>query len=220
MRASLRLIFCLVVAVTLVSILFALYEVRIENGRQRHELERRAQLLAESLQETVEPLLDNSPLENLQNLQRIVERFGNRERLAGVVIYDADGQPILMTANLATRLGRQTPTLNKAVYQDQDWNAFVKVGQDQFHIYGVPLHRNHRVVGALAVLHDAAYIEATNLEMWRNTAAHLLVQMLLITGFTLLIVRWSMNRPIARMAQWLRDQRSGTATAHTLDLPV
>jgi alpha,alpha-trehalose-phosphate synthase [UDP-forming] len=43
--------------------------------------------------------------------------------------------------------------------------------------------------------------------------------MLLIVPITLLIVRWSMERPIARMAQWVHDLRAGTTTSNP-DLPV
>jgi len=75
MRMSLRLILSLVAAVTLVSVAFALYQVRAEDRSRRNDLEKRAQVLAESLQETIQPLLAKGAEENLQ---RIVERFGNR----------------------------------------------------------------------------------------------------------------------------------------------
>src|SRR5207245_7082659 len=102
MRMSFRLIISLVVAVTLVSSLFAIYQVREESKARRVELEKRAQVLAESLQESVEPLIAKG---SKSNLQRIVERFGNRERLAGIAIYDSPSHPIVMTPNLAARLG-------------------------------------------------------------------------------------------------------------------
>jgi hypothetical protein len=53
---SLRLIVSLVLTVTLTSVLFALYQVREDTHRRQGELQKRAQILAESLQETVEPL--------------------------------------------------------------------------------------------------------------------------------------------------------------------
>jgi len=65
---------------------------------------------------------------------------------------------------------------------------------------------------ALAVFHDASDIHAQDMAIWRSTFKHVLVQMLLISAITLLIVRWSMERPIARMAQWLKDLRAGDLT--------
>ena len=50
MRMSLRLILSLVAAVTLVSIAFAVYQVEAEDRSRRTELEKRAQVLAESME--------------------------------------------------------------------------------------------------------------------------------------------------------------------------
>src|SRR5215472_7526102 len=210
MRMSLRLIFSLVLAVTIVSVAFALYQVEAENRSRKSELERRAQLLAESLQETVEPLLAKGAQEPLQ---RIVERFGNRERLAGVAIYDKRSHPVVMTPNLAARLGPELPAVAKSLTEGHSSSLFFQAGKDPIHVYAVPVHHDDQV-WALAVFHDASYIHAQDMAIWRSTFKHVLVQMLLISAITLLIVRWSMERPIARMAQWLKDLRAGDTTAN------
>ncbi|HEY5593994.1 MAG TPA: hypothetical protein VIL61_02405, partial [Nitrospiria bacterium] len=101
MRISLRLIFSLVIVITLAVSLFAFLQVRQEKARLNEELGRRAGILAESLQETIEPLLEKGPS---KNLQRIVEKFGNRERLSGVAVYDAQGMPLAVTQSLSSHL--------------------------------------------------------------------------------------------------------------------
>jgi alpha,alpha-trehalose-phosphate synthase [UDP-forming] len=216
MRMSLRLIFSLVASVTIVSILFAFYQVRADNHARRVDLEKRAQVLAESLQEAVEPLFANGAQ---GNLGRIVERFGNRERLDGVAIYDAQGRATLMTPNLNARLGAEPPPLDKNVLAGLNRGRFFGSEPEEAHVYAVPVRNDGQVVGALAVFHDASYIGAQNSKIWQDTFKHVLVQMLLIATITLLIVRWSMERPIARMAQWLHDVRAGTTTSNP-DLPV
>jgi alpha,alpha-trehalose-phosphate synthase [UDP-forming] len=215
MRMSVRLIISLVLAVTLVSVAFAVYQTQADNHARRSELEKRAQVLAESLQETVQPLLAKGAQ---GNLERIVERFGNRERLIGVAIYDVEGNPVLTTPNLAARLG-QPPAVDRQVFQGKGWADFFKSPQGEAHVYAVPVRGQVGVIGALAVFHDASYIDALNASVWRDTFTHLLVQMLLIATITLLIVRWSMERPISRMAQWLRDLRAGVSPPNP-DLPA
>ncbi len=215
MRLSLRLIVSLVFAVTIVSVAFALYQVQAENRSRKNELERRAQLLAESLQETVEPLLAKGAQESLQ---RIVERFGNRERLAGVAIYDKQAHPVVMTPNLAARLGPELPAVAKTLMEGHNSSLFFQAGKDPIHVYAVPVHHDGQL-WALAVFHDASDIHGQDMAIWRNTFKHVLVQMLLISAITLLIVRWSMERPIARMAQWLKDLRTGEHVTDP-DLPV
>ena len=215
MRMSLRLIVSLVMAVTFVSVAFAIYQVQADNRARRNELEKRAQVLAESLQETVQPLLAKG---EQANLERIVERFGNRERLVGVAIYDLQGHPVLTTPNLATRVG-QLPALDPEVLQGNGWDRFFSTSQGETYVYAVPVRGQAGVIGALAVFHDASYISAQNASMWRDTFTHILVQMLLIATITLLIVRASMERPISRMAQWLHDLRAGISPPNP-DLPA
>jgi len=59
MRTTLKIVLPLVVSVAAVSLLFAGYQVRTERKNLRTDLARRAELLAESLQESIEPQLKN-----------------------------------------------------------------------------------------------------------------------------------------------------------------
>ena len=56
MRTTLKIVLPLIVSVAVVSLLFAAYQVRTERRNLRSDLSRRAEILGESLQETVEPL--------------------------------------------------------------------------------------------------------------------------------------------------------------------
>src|SRR5260370_19447066 len=152
MRMSLRLILSLVAAVTVVSVLCALYHVAAEDRSRRNELEKRAQVLAESLQETVQALLAKN---SQDELQRIVDRFGNRERLAGVAIFDNQGRPVLTTSNLQERLRAELPAAgSRAVFRGSGRRSFLQVEQAQMHVYAVPLRLDPQSSWALALFHD------------------------------------------------------------------
>ena len=75
MKLSFRLIPVLAIAITLVTFIVARNQVRSEKRALRADLERRAQILTESLQETVEPFLQTGAT---SRLRRIAERFGFR----------------------------------------------------------------------------------------------------------------------------------------------
>src|ERR1700758_4478318 len=98
MRTTLKIVLPLIVSVVAVSFLFAAYQVRLQRRVLRNELTRRAEILGESLQESIEPLFDK-PLPN-KSLQRLVDRFGQREHLRGVAVYDANGVGLAMTSGL------------------------------------------------------------------------------------------------------------------------
>jgi trehalose 6-phosphate synthase len=211
MRVSFRLILSLIAGVTLVTFLFARSEVRTEKRGLRSDLERRAEVLSESLEEVIEPIWGSNVRKRQQQirLQQIVERFGNRERLAGVAVYDRQGKPLAMTAKLAERLGKGPTAVDTAIRESRGVGDFFLVGPVTMHVYAVPLPGEAGATGALAIFHDASYIEAQSLEIWRHAVWHVLVQVLLITLITLLIVRWSIVGPIARTAHWMRELRAG-----------
>src|SRR5260370_23294142 len=94
MRTTLKIVLPLIVSVAAVSLLFAAYQVRREKRMLRNDLSRRAEILAESLQEGVEPLLEHA---QERNLQRLVDRFGHREHLKGVAIYNATRNSVSIT---------------------------------------------------------------------------------------------------------------------------
>jgi sensor histidine kinase regulating citrate/malate metabolism len=76
-KLSLRLILFLVAAVTIVTFVVSKNEVRAEKRGLRTDLVHRAEILAESLQEIVEPALEKGSREQLRH---IVERFGSPSR--------------------------------------------------------------------------------------------------------------------------------------------
>jgi uncharacterized membrane protein affecting hemolysin expression len=101
MRTTLKMVLPLIVSVIVVSLLFAAYQVQTEKRILRNDLSHRAEILGESLQETVEPLFDRKPD---SSIQRLVERFGRREHLKGVAVYDASGAALATTSGNATSI--------------------------------------------------------------------------------------------------------------------
>ena len=142
-------------------------------------------------------------------LQRLVQRFGNRESVMGVVIYDRQGALVAMTPELAKTLNGSPEPLTQAISGNREESSFTKVGGTSVHILALPIRRENEVLGGLAVVHDASYIRAQILLVWRQTFFRVLAQVFLIVLITLLIVRWSITGPIARAANWMRALRTG-----------
>ncbi len=207
MRLSLRLILFLVVGITLVTFLVARTQVRSEKRGLRADLERRAGILAESLQEIIEPAVERG---SRDQLRRIVERFGNRERLAGVVVYDAQGNVMAETPSLTAKFNPSVP-IKDMQGGEEAASKFYDVGGKSMamHGYFLPLHSKSSLIGYLGIFHDAGYIEAQSARIWRETLWHVVAQVLLIVFITVLIIRWTIILPISRTAQWMKDVRAG-----------
>ncbi len=204
MRITLRIIVSIVLVIGAIVFLFTLFQARQEKERLVSDLGRRASLLGESLKESIEPLIEQ---EATGRIQKIVQKFGNRERLAGIAVYDARDQLIAATSPLASALSNPPGLVAQVMNGDQEEGGFLALRGSEMYHYALPLHREDHVVGALVLFYDPSYIEDRLTLIWKDSFHRLLVQALFISLTTLLLIRGSMTRPISRMADWMKHLR-------------
>jgi len=209
MRLSLRLILSLIGGVTAVSLVFAIFQAGTEMEAETHEIQRQALLLAESQQKSIEPLVQNGAF---GELQAAVDRFQNHERLAGMAVYDANGRPLAITSGLSSRLTGTPSAVTLALKGEWGREEFIRLARDPMHVLALPLRDGTKVIGAVAIVHDAGYIGARGAAVLRRALVIAGAQTLLIACITILIVRWSLGKPVQRMTKWLRDLRTGNAS--------
>jgi trehalose-6-phosphate synthase/uncharacterized membrane protein affecting hemolysin expression len=216
---SIRLIVSLIVGITLVSLSSSYYEALGEKRALSRDLERRAEVLGESLAGNVERDLEK---DSAQDLQRIVRNFGNREHLSGLAIYGRQGDLLAVTPELASTLGAVPSVMSQALRDNRGTGGFQRVGGAPVHIFALPLHQQDEVIGGLVIVHDAGYIRAESLHIWREAFLRVLAHVFLIVLITLLIVRWSIAGPVARTARWMRALRTGQVSSrqHAADLDL
>jgi alpha,alpha-trehalose-phosphate synthase [UDP-forming] len=209
-KLSIRLILFLVAGITIVTFVIARNQVRSEKRGLRADLERRAEIFGESLQEIVEPALERGSREQLRH---IVDRFGNRERLAGVAVYSPTGVVLAESSTLMTKFPPPPAPLQRMETTGQPVSEFIRLSDEPMHAYYLPLHvqNSPRIDGILAIFHDAGYIEAQSDRIWRDTLWHVIAQVLFVVAVTFLIIRWTIVLPLSRTAKWMKDLRVGRA---------
>ena len=216
MRTTLKLVLPLAISVLCVSIVYTIYQVRTERHNLRNDLSHRSAVLAENLQES----LESSPgRANDRSLNHIVERYGQREHLLGVAVYDVTGKAIAITPGLPSSFATRPALASRAVQLDDGVADFPSVNGQPLHIYAVPLHHNGEVNGSLIVVYDTGFIESRLGHTLRDSLVNTLVQTLLITAFAFLLVRWTFASPLAKMAKWLRTLRAGSPSETPPTLP-
>ena len=215
MRLSFRLICALVVVLTLVSLLFSYFQLRAERRQLQQDLQRRAQVLADSLQESIEPVLEKR---SRRTLQQLVERFGNREHLAGIAIYDQHEVPIAITPDLKKQFGSNSFTPTEIKSHGGTAGEFLWLNSTYLNVHAVPLNTDQGFAGMLVVVHDADYIRVQTSRFWERAFLRMLVEILLIGITALLIIRWTIEGPAARTLQWIRASRTGRVSSQS-DLP-
>ena len=208
MRVVARLIGCLVLCVLLVSVFSSYYQAEREKFVLRRELNQRAELLAESLQPRVEALLQRG---DAAGLQKLAQRFGGKEHLAGVAVYGEGDQAIAISTSLAGQVPSRPDLVGRAMREGEGRGSFLRVNGVPLHFRAVPLRDEGQVVGGLLIVHDARHIVTARRQAWRDMSVRLLFQILLIVVVTLVMFQRSILRPIARTAAWMRDLRNGKA---------
>jgi trehalose 6-phosphate synthase len=206
---SARLIVSLIIGVTLVSLCTSYYQARVLNQGLQKDLQRRAEVLGESLSSNVEHDLQRDAQ---KTVRRTVQQFANREHLAGLAVYDPQGQAIAVTTSIEPLMTSAPAIVLQSLKENRTTDAFLRLGNASLHIYAAPLHQGDQLIGSLAIVHDSGYIRQESLRIWRETFLSALAHVVLIVLITLLIVRWSIAGPIARTAHWMKALRTGRGT--------
>jgi alpha,alpha-trehalose-phosphate synthase [UDP-forming] len=210
MKITIRLIVSLTFVVAVVTTGFSFYQVREERAHLASELERRVILLDESLRESVIPLIHSG---SMKKLERLVDRFGNRQRFQGIAIYDGQGHIMASTPDLKDQISQPIPQVVNALTAGRPSTVFFRSGGKKIFLYASPLVDEDKTVGALALFHDASYIDVRMAEIWKQNLVRFLILSLLVVVITVLVVRWSITGPIARIATWIKDLRLGREKA-------
>jgi alpha,alpha-trehalose-phosphate synthase [UDP-forming] len=206
MKITLRLLVSLLLVVAIVASVFSFYQVRSEKTRLVKDLERRTNVLAESLQETVIPLVQAN---SLVKLHRLVQRLGNRERLKGVAVYDRQGNVLALTPDLASKIPQPLPLAVNAAVENRSAGTFMRIENKEAYLYAFPFLQEDKMMGVLVLIHDASFIDLRLNEIWRHNLLRSLTLSALIVVITLLIIKWSITGPIAQIAEWVKELRAG-----------
>jgi trehalose-6-phosphate synthase len=217
MKITIRLVVSLVLVLALVAVVFSFYQVREERTRLTSDLERRSTVLSDSLQESVTPLIASDPPGKLNLL---VQRFGNREKFQGIAVHDAGGRLLASTADLELQISGSGPQVVHVLAEGYPASSFIHAVNKRIYIYTSPLLLEGKTIGALTLFNDASYIDVRLEEIWRHNLIRFLILSVLVAAITLIVVRLSITGPIAQMAGWIKEVRTGkTKNAKPAVLP-
>src|SRR5512143_236369 len=213
MRFTVRLVAAIWLSALAVIGTFAYVQISDERARLTLDLERRAALLGEGLTEAVGPALARSAH---AGIERLLKKFGRGDQ--GIAVYDKVAALITATPDVApllpTSLPEVTETLSTGVVQ----KGFSVLGGKSVYLYASPvILRDDKPAGAVVVFLDATYLSTVEWELWRYNAVRLLVLCAVLSLTAWLLVRFSITRPMAKMAHWTKALRRGQPIA-PLDL--
>src|ERR1700688_4784917 len=124
MRRTFQLILPLAISVICISLFYTVHQVRVERRNLRDDLSQRAAVLAENLQERLEPF---SGRIGDTNLNRIVQRYGQREQLVGVGVYNDAGKSVATTSALPGDFATKPAQAARAETTDKGFGGFINL---------------------------------------------------------------------------------------------
>ncbi len=205
MKRFLAIIVGVAILISVVVLVFTVGQVKQEEKSLTDDLQLRTRLLTESLIESIEPyFLKNSQKE----LQKVVDKFANRERLIGIAVYDNKGEVVSLSSGLQKEMLNASPVSGQAMDSDRFFGSFSMIDKGKVYFFANPLHREDSVVGALVVVQKADYIDATLSDIWKDNLLRLLVQVLLYFLAIALIVKWVIVGPLSSIIESVRLART------------
>jgi trehalose 6-phosphate synthase len=206
MKHVILAILAIIVAVGFIAVAFTFNQVDQEEQRLRSDLQYRSDLLARSLRETIEPNFINKSNAYLQTL---VEKFANRERFAGMAIYDNKDNLVAISSVLPQEISASQKVVTGAMDEDKVNGDFAKLNDKNYYLFAMPLHEKESVVGAVMIVQNADYIDARLTEIWQNNLKRLFFQISLLMIALFLIIRWFIFVPVRSLTKTLRSVRTG-----------
>lgn len=206
MRQLVSVIVGTMAIVILVVVGFTFRQVSQQQAELADDLQIRTALLADSFKEAIRPSYISN---NTGPLQSVINKFAGRDRLLGLAIYDNKGRLAAASEGLPSDLIADTEIPQQAMDGDSAVGDFLAADAGKAYIFATPLHRDEKVIGALVVFQKADYISAAANQIWETNLLRLLVQSLLFAVALVLLLRWIVFQPIAKLAESIRAARSG-----------
>jgi len=228
----LRLVLTLLLGITLISLASTYFDVLAHKHTLRADLARRTQWYAAGLQPQVEQHLATDAKLDWPGILQSLRRQSDQPTLAA---FDTSGNLLAFAGNDTLPLQSLPKNLlQRTINSDKDSSVIARTANPaaapgsgpgfpanifsllvpSTHMWfeeSVPLHNGPHTVALLVLVVDANYIRAEGFDVWNRSFLRILAMVLLVVVVTLVMVRWFMQQPIARAADWMRRLRHGQA---------
>ncbi len=208
MKRVLMFILPIGILVSIVFVAFGFFEARSMEKRLTEEVGQKAKAVAESMELSAAQVLINV---DMSRARRLVQKFENRERLQGCVIYDENGRIFAITKRFSDWKEKEKPYVASVLKSKDPGGKIEKFKDHPVYSYVLPiLDDEDHVLGLVEVIYDTSYIFTRRTDLWRSisiTLTFLLISVLLISLFT---HRQFFEVPVQRLTEWFEHFQKGT----------
>lgn len=204
MKQILLITFGTIAIVSIIVFGFTYLQVNKERLDLSADLQYRTRLLSDSLTEAVEPTFARN---STTTLQRIVDRFTDRERVVGMAVFNNRGVPLAASKELPDRVTENPDFVFKALDKGAPMGIFETIDGKSRYLFVSPLHEDEAIVGALVTVQNAAYIDGAVADIWERNIVRLLIQVAIFSAAIVLLIRWALYAIAKRFAESIKTAR-------------
>lgn len=204
MKVNLALIVAIIIAVGLVAFGFTAFQISTERKQLNSELETKTIRIADDFYSNYLQSLDSSDKITTTISDSLIRQYG----LSGISLYKADSIfPLNKKARAFTE--QSLDYVEQAMSADSSIGNIISVdGKKIYEFIRLSKRQNESDI-AVIFYNDASYIENIINRIWLRNFIRWFLQALVISVVTLLIVRWGILSPLAKVVEWVRAARSG-----------
>ncbi|HEV8700867.1 MAG TPA: trehalose-6-phosphate synthase [Candidatus Polarisedimenticolia bacterium] len=206
MRITRRIVVSLAIVAIALASLGAFFQVSRDGRAQEEAFARRARLLADGLEGVVLELVERG---DRKGLDRLAEAVGDGGGVAGLAVYGPKGELISRSSRLQAAPSSPPDPVRQALRNGSPARGSAGLKDRSIQVDALPLTIHGEPLGALAVVHGPTPAPPRLGSAWRRAFLMALAQTALIVLVTILVLRFSIAGPIAQMALWMKQLRTG-----------
>ncbi|PIQ68145.1 MAG: trehalose-6-phosphate synthase [Candidatus Taylorbacteria bacterium CG11_big_fil_rev_8_21_14_0_20_46_11] len=180
------------------------------------DLQYRTRILADSLKESVEPSYSKN---STTTLQRIVDKFADRERIVGLAVFNNRGVTLASSKDIPERIINNPDFVFSSLDTGTASGLFETIGRNSRFLFVSPLFENNTVSGALVIVQDSSYIDTAVIDIWKRSVVRLLVQIFVFTIAIVLLARWALYNVLNRFADSVKSARMNRGSKPAMSGP-
>ena len=202
MKLSLALILSIFLGIGLVTFFFSMFQMSNERPRLESELENRISQLSDEI--SFDTVLFSEWYDQ-ERKELIIDKLTSSYYLSGIAIFYTPDSMLVNTA-AAPLVARTIDYIKQSMSTYKPIGSYHEINGINYYEFIRPVYFNNSI---LVIFKDAEYINSIVKEKMYRSLFRWLIQTVIISALTVMLLRWGVFTPINKIVNWVKAARTG-----------
>ena len=202
MKLSLALILSIFLGVGVVTFIFSMFQTSNERPRLESELEMRISQLSDEIRFDTVLFSDRYDQERKE---LIIDKMTSSYYLSGIAIFYSPDS-MLVNTDAAPLVARTIDYIKQSMSTNKPLGSYHEINGINYYEFIRPVYFNNSI---LVIFKDAEYISAIVREKMYRNLLRWLIQTIIISSLSVVILRMGVFTPINKIVNWVKAARTG-----------